>query len=74
MRSRARLIEVMKTVNRNVYPEACDLLWTAHYCVANDTVPCPECARSMRGIMRAHSSPHIRELATEALHYLEGGD
>ena len=69
MRSRERLIEVMRTVNRHVYREASVMLSTA----ANHleaSLPCWACKENMKWLVNIHPSPHIHELAIEALHYL----
>lgn len=70
MRTRTRLIEVIETVNARLYPQAAYILKTAtsH---AKEHPGCPVCVLAMQELISNTTSPHICELATEALHYLE---
>lgn len=74
MRTRKRLIEVLETVNEHAIggTTAFNLI-TAASCLQ---VPghCPDCASDMARIIQRHESPHIRALATEALHYFHNED
>ncbi len=75
MRSRERLIEVMRSVNgdvawpalrQNRFNEICDALEDP---VAWNSV---RLINRLENISKYHLLPHIRELAAEALHYLKG--
>jgi hypothetical protein len=79
MRSRERLIEVLKSVNLygvgGTAYGACDAAWkaldgnsphyTRHLFIPNGY------ASLLKETAANHQSPHVRELATEALFYLE---
>ncbi len=72
MRSRQRLIEVLETVNGNVVGEITAFdFQTAAECLK---LPghCPDCAFDLTKIFKYHLSPHVRELARQAHHYLTG--
>jgi hypothetical protein len=72
MRSRERLITVLKSVNKNVYPEAEPVAWgAAIHLEGNFSTNCGcDCIMDLQFIKTAHASPHLRELAAEALHYI----
>ncbi len=62
MRSRARLIEVLKTVNRTVYPSTASRLLGVLQCFERGAEgACLACQDSMQMIAAEHPSPHIRE-------------
>jgi hypothetical protein len=75
MRSRERLIEVLRSVNgrwhgtllMNDFRSAADIL-SAPYHLAIRSL---ETGELMDGYAKGHPSLHIRELAYEALHYLK---
>lgn len=75
MRSRERLITVLKTVNKNVHPLAEPVLWgAAIHLEGRFTRGCGcDCVNELRKVRRMTLSPHIHELATEALHYIQEG-
>jgi hypothetical protein len=71
MRSLERLIEVMETVNRK-YDDAADL-WALVECLESQSrFGCLICKSNAQRLMERASSPHYRELAAEAFHYLGG--
>jgi hypothetical protein len=71
MRSRERLIEVMASVNHKVVGESntiCFLLAAAT--LKSGASGCVQQCSVMAQIRDETSSPHIRDIATEAIHYL----
>ena len=71
MRSRERLIDVMQTVNPTLYPEA-RVFFDTFVRHSDANAGCRACRTNMKWLVDMHVSPHIRELAAEALHYLTG--
>lgn len=72
MRTRARLIEVLESVNRGLLGYS---TWALCDCLAGllngEAVANPEEAiRGARIVAAEHASPHLRDLATEALYYV----
>jgi len=71
MRSRERLIEVMESVNRVVVGFC---VWSRLDYIAGalrrEQIPVTRQAKELAESLADHASPHIRELASEALHYL----
>lgn len=72
MRSRERLIEVLRSVNRQAYMITSQILHDAAGRLAGERKGPVEVPDELARIARYHPSPHIRELAAEALHYLTG--
>jgi len=75
MRSRERLIEVLRSVNhqwhgtmvRDDFAFAAGILGSPnHFNITN-----LEAQKLVSGYATGHPSPHIREIAAEALHYLK---
>ena len=75
VRSRARLIDVLRTVNPGVYPAESDILRAAADCLASGDLNTPhhEILRAGLDIIAGHRSPHLANLAREALHYMAIG-
>lgn len=69
MRSRERLIEVLRSVNPKLFPEEAMILRRAARAIA-ESMPHWLNGGWLKRTAETHSSPHIRELAAEALHYL----
>jgi len=73
MRSRERLIDVLCSINRNAVGQPCAAMMavTADAIAGKHVIT----GNGMRAVLdrysSVHPSPHIRELATEALHYLK---
>lgn len=68
MRTKQRLIEVIETVNPKVHPEAWAMFRAT---IRHKVAGCRACKLNIAYLITKTDSPHIRELATEALHYLE---
>ena len=67
MRSKERLIEVLKTVNPHLYPEAAEILW-----LAAEQLPDPfgirlVIADECLALAESHPSEHIRDLAADVI-------
>jgi hypothetical protein len=71
MRSRERLVFVMRSVNRWVHPVPAIFLFSAADHIEANEIGCPECLKSMTLLVDEYPSQHIRELAAEAKLYLE---
>ena len=72
MMSRERLIEVLASVNVCVHGTDATTLHYASDFLRSGIRPCPYLILARLVIFRDHHpSPHIRELAGEALHYLK---
>lgn len=68
MRSRERLIEVLEQVNAHVVGRDVDLAFAhAALSLRRKTEFAPIFMAKIEEIARRHSSPHVRELAKEAL-------
>lgn len=73
MRSKDRLVEVMRSVNPHLNYIAHVVMTAAAAHIEEEAGDCPACFFNMREIATKEVSPHLRELAQEALIYLECG-
>jgi hypothetical protein len=75
MRSRERLVEVLRSVNGRYHGTDLmnDFRFTADILSAPNHFPLTttKTGELINGYAKGHPSPHIRELAAEALHYLK---
>lgn len=71
MRTRERLLEVLLTVNPEVHYKASVLLGAAAYLIEEGKRPSKAMRLGMLQLL-TDTSPHIVQLAAEALHYLKG--
>lgn len=70
MRTRERLIEVLDTVNSRAAGDGPTIILKLAVDILSG-IDCRDLAlRGLAVITTQHQSPHIRELADEALHYL----
>lgn len=75
MRTRERLIEVLRSANRRIVGGyTLQMLAATIAGDANAPFVPSYAANVCRSIIAVNASPHFRELAEEALHYLRGGE
>ena len=72
MRSRERLIEVLRSVNPAIDWTTVEILHDAAKQLAGEGFGPEMLFADLSLTAKHHRSPHIRELAAEALHYLKG--
>lgn len=70
MRSKSRLIEVLGTVNPDLYPKEAPYFYAAAAALRDDKSLCTQCRNDIISISQYHESPHVRELADEVLNYM----
>ena len=71
MRPRERLLEVLMTVNPSLYEKEVLTLRYAYSVLKNGKAPSTGETIALWRIALNHPSPHLRQLASEAIHYIK---